>query len=370
VNDNSDRSELYEPLQEYVFKNFGNLVRIKNLSERKGLIVTRLEGARIATGEVLVFLDSHIEVNINWLPPLLDPIKRHRNISTVPIVDDFHPETFEYTVYGNGHRGVFDWNFIYKDIPRKKDPFESNIRPAATPLMLGCTFAINREYFFELGAYDEGLQIWNGENYELSFKLWLCEGGLGVLEVPCSRVAHNFRKINPSRASKTDFIGRNFKRIAEVWLGEYKEVLYNNEPGRFDKIVDYGDITKQKKIREDLNCKPFKYFLDYVAPDMASRWPPLVHAPVFASGSIRNLEDPELCVDTFGLAMVFETIGLYPCEESRNKTQHFNLNFFKGIATYNYDSCLDSYKIGLTDCNFLPYGNQYWKYDLVGILWY
>jgi hypothetical protein len=26
--------------------------------------------------------------------------------------------------------------------------------------------------------YDEGLMIWNGENYELCIKLWLCAGGL------------------------------------------------------------------------------------------------------------------------------------------------------------------------------------------------
>lgn len=42
-----------------------------NLQDRKGLIVARMEGARHASGEVLVFLDAHMEVNTNWLPPLL-----------------------------------------------------------------------------------------------------------------------------------------------------------------------------------------------------------------------------------------------------------------------------------------------------------
>ena len=71
VNDKSTKKELYEPLQNYVDENFKGIVKILNLPERKGLIVTRMEGAKIATGEVLVFLDSHIEVNVNWLPPLI-----------------------------------------------------------------------------------------------------------------------------------------------------------------------------------------------------------------------------------------------------------------------------------------------------------
>ena len=58
VNDCSSREELYEPLQKYVKDNFRSTkIRIKNLKERKGLIVTRLEGAEIATGEVLVFFE-------------------------------------------------------------------------------------------------------------------------------------------------------------------------------------------------------------------------------------------------------------------------------------------------------------------------
>lgn len=74
VNDLSDREEypeLYEPFQKYSDENFPNKVKIINLTERKGLIVTRIEGARTATGEVLVFFDSHMEMNVNWLPPLL-----------------------------------------------------------------------------------------------------------------------------------------------------------------------------------------------------------------------------------------------------------------------------------------------------------
>jgi hypothetical protein len=37
--------------------------------------------------------------------------------------------------------------------------------------MAGGLFAANREYFFEVGAYDPGMEIWGGENLEISFRV-------------------------------------------------------------------------------------------------------------------------------------------------------------------------------------------------------
>ena len=58
-------------------------------------------------------------------------------------------------------------------------------------------------------------------------KVWMCGGQLEI--VPCSRVGHVFRKYtSPYKFPKGTGVtlAKNFNRLAEVWLDEYKEFYY------------------------------------------------------------------------------------------------------------------------------------------------
>ena len=60
-------------------------------------------------------------------------------------------------------------------------------------------------------------------------------------------------------------------RLAEVWMDEFKEYYYIRKP--YLKHLDYGDISKQVELRNRLQCKPFKFFMEEVAYDLVKKFP-------------------------------------------------------------------------------------------------
>jgi polypeptide N-acetylgalactosaminyltransferase len=98
--------------------------------ERSGIIWSRLAGARYASGDVLLFLDCHMEAGYNYLPPLLDPIVENYRAVVTPTLDIINKHDYGIKPLGFG-RTVFDWNFHVQRIPQKNS-YETTFQ---TPIM-------------------------------------------------------------------------------------------------------------------------------------------------------------------------------------------------------------------------------------------
>lgn len=78
---------------------------------------------------------------------------------------------------------------------------------------------------------------------------------------------------------------QNLKRVAETWMDEFAEYIYQRRPEY--RHLSTGDISAQKELRKHLKCKDFKWFMAAVAWDVPKYYPP-VEPPPAAWGEVRN----------------------------------------------------------------------------------
>ncbi|XP_067650336.1 polypeptide N-acetylgalactosaminyltransferase 13-like [Haliotis asinina] len=290
VDDASDEPSLGTSLEEYLRPL--PKVKLVRASSRVGLIGARLLGVASSTAPVLTFLDSHVECMKGWLQPMLNRIMEDEFSVTYPVINGIDNKDFNIYQVEVYYHGLFNWvdltyfpSSLTLSMMRKR---KSTTEPIMSPTMPGGIFTISRRYFDLLGGYDPGLKVWGGENIELSFKTWMCNGTVELL--PCSQIAHVFRTTNPNLgrdAYKT--ILNNAMRVAFVWMDEYKYLFFNNVVKNHIP-PEFGDVSGRVSLRKRLQCKSFHWYMKEVASDL--------YAPIsaLAINKIVNVKFSNYCL--------------------------------------------------------------------------
>ncbi|RLW11550.1 hypothetical protein DV515_00001642 [Chloebia gouldiae] len=319
VDDLSQQGPLKSALSEYISKLDG--VKLIRSNKRLGVIRGRMLGAARATGDVLIFMDSHCECQKGWLEPLLARLSSSRNSVVSPVIDVIDWKTFQYYHSVGLHRGVFDWklDFHWEPVPEHEEKVrQSPISPIRSPAVAGAVVAMDRHYFQNTGAYDSDMTMWGAENLELSIRTWLCGGSVEI--IPCSRVGHVYRNHFPHTFSYEEAIVRNKIRIAETWLGSFKENFYKHDTVAFlISKAEKPDCSERLQLQKRLGCRNFQWFLSNVYPELSQPG----DTPRF-SGKLYNT-GVGFCADYRpGRATAEGSIELSPCSDS--VTQHFEYN--------------------------------------------
>uniref|UniRef100_A0ABM5FA34 Polypeptide N-acetylgalactosaminyltransferase n=1 Tax=Pogona vitticeps TaxID=103695 RepID=A0ABM5FA34_9SAUR len=335
-------------------------------NRREGLIRSRVRGADTATADILTFLDSHCEVNSEWLQPMLQRVKEDYTRVVSPIIDVISLDNFAYLAASADLRGGFDWSlhFKWEQIPIEQKLSRTDpTQPIRTPVIAGGIFVIDKSWFNHLGKYDTQMDIWGGENFELSFRVWMCGGSLEI--VPCSRVGHVFRKRHPydfPEGNALTYI-KNTKRTAEVWMDEYKQYYYEARPSAIGKA--FGSIVDRVEQRRKMNCKSFQWYLENVYPELKVPEKELI--PGIIKQGANCLESQGQ--DTAGNALA----GVGSCKGTVNNPAATQEWIFSDPLIRQQDKCLSitSFSTGsqitIESCNQKD-GRQYTRSMLLSLL--
>ena len=279
-----------------------------------GIVAARLAGVSIAKSSVVVFVDSHVEVGVDWVQPLLARVLESPSTIASPVIDVIDGDTFEYRQSDPvPSKGIITWSLSFAWQPLSREELAvrtSVVAPIKTPAIAGGIFAVDKTVFKAMGAYDEAMRLWGGENIELALRFWTCGGSLEIL--PCSRVGHAFRgtRINtPDGAAQAEALTRNLNRIAEVWLDDYKPFYYRTNPSALDLSID--DVGSRLTLRAKLECKAFTWYLETVAPD----WFVPIPANVVMTGRVMN-KHTGMCIDSSSSSLNEMAITLTKCNPS------------------------------------------------------
>ncbi|MGM7719632.1 glycosyltransferase family 2 protein [Metabacillus sp. Hm71] len=219
-------------------KTYQNNDRVKLIPTKGiGAANARNLGAEKASGEYLIFCDTHLQFENWWIDRIIETLISEKSDAISPgIADMDHPDSIG---YGQTLSPKLEtrWN------SKQHSLFETAVLPG------GC-LAITRTVFDNVGGFEAGFKTWGHEDVELSIKLWLFGYRCHVL--PEVTILHLFRKKHPYIVRNND-VYYNLLRMAYLHFNDVRiqkcKTLFSQRKAKIIELqVLQDDVIKQREI--------------------------------------------------------------------------------------------------------------------------
>lgn len=169
-------------------------VRIARHATRRGVSQTKDLGARVARGDVLVFLDAHCKPDPGAIERLVADVEELGGDAVIsPAIANLDVDRWENDLdqVGNGYAVTLEtlepwW------VPLEAMPSHAGTRFRMQSTFIGCAVAMSRHLYGRLWGFDTGMLVYGTEDIDFGVRAWLM--GYPVLHDPEPIVGHRFRQ--------------------------------------------------------------------------------------------------------------------------------------------------------------------------------
>ena len=328
-------------------------IRYFRSHSKMGITGARRKGVELSSGEVVAILDSHMEVSMMWVEPLLDVISNRPGAVAVPCIRMIFESNYSaalqpqypHTVYLNFGLGTlcFDTT-LPDDLPEYTHHYRS-------PGLAGGALLARRETLIRLYPRSSLSTGWGVENSRLAVRAWLC--GDGVFMSCCSQVVHP----NGNDPQLTRYFDKDSNLFNTLLLESTAEILNfipdtaQREKWALRVVKDPEELfNKSRVMREEFNpvteqCGSYAEYVDQVHPHSVFDLSDSVNV-----GQVQSVLHPWLCVEHFSKANS-SGIMTSPCRKvlfiHDNQVIGINKN---GAIRNSYNNCWSyNFTVGIAE---------------------
>lgn len=246
-------------------------IRLFRNSEPHGVSLCRRQGAKVANGDILVWLDGHMTFEHDWLKHMLAYVESGSLLC--PAAWDY--EQTKCHCWGSDLTWCKKRNYHLKLSPgfvmthRKNFPGHGAF---PVPVIIGgCCMMLQKSYL-KIGGFSPLMRVWGMEDIDISLRAWM--SGVGVQCITDAQVGHLYRTTFPYNVN---FAHVEFNQLATIKTifedktSQTLEQFFAPLPNEVSKWLDDDKVQIQnwRRIVQSRKLLNDKELIHHIMPSLS-----------------------------------------------------------------------------------------------------